>query len=219
MKNRKTRTGLRRMLLTLALVLVVAAASVGGTIAWLTDQTQEVKNTFTVGDVDITLTETGTTKDASGNDSKTFHIIPGTNYEKDPTVTVEGGSEACWVFVKVEEANWPNITEDDETTLKIRYEVNEAVWTKLETEEGGATVYYREVSSSSADQSFNVLKTLAGQTEIQPKAYTVIVSENLTKEEAESITPNPTLTFTAYAIQKDNIATAGDAWAKLNAGT
>ena len=217
MKNRKTRTGLRRMLLTLALVLVVAAASVGGTIAWLTDQTQEVKNTFTVGDVDITLTETGTTKDASGNDSKTFHIIPGTNYEKDPTVTVEGGSEACWVFVKVEEANWPNITEDDETTLKIRYEVDEAVWTKLNI--GGATVYYREVSSSNADQSFNVLKTLAGQTETPPKAYTVIVSENLTKEEAESITLNPTLTFTAYAIQKDNIATADDAWAKLDAGT
>ena len=217
MKNRKTRTGLRRMLLTLALVLVVAAASVGGTIAWLTDQTQEVKNTFTVGDVDITLTETGTTKDTSGNDSKTFHIIPGTNYEKDPTVTVEGGSEACWVFVKVEEANWPNITEGDETTLKIRYEVDENVWTKLNIE--NATVYYREVSSSNADQSFNVLKTLAGQTETPPKAYTVIVSENLTKEEAESITPNPTLTFTAYAIQKDNIATANDAWAKLNAGT
>lgn len=217
MKNRKTRTGLRRMLLTLALVLVVAAASVGGTIAWLTDQTQEVKNTFTVGDVDITLTETGTTKDASGNDSKTFHIIPGTNYEKDPTVTVEKGSEACWVFVKVNEANWPNITEDDETTLKIRYEVDEAVWTKLNI--GGATVYYREVSSSNADQSFNVLKTLAGQTETPPKAYTVIVSENLTKEEAESITLNPTLTFTAYAIQKDNIATADDAWAKLDAGT
>ena len=36
--------------LSVALVLCFAA---GATIAWLKDQTQEVKNTFTVGDVDI----------------------------------------------------------------------------------------------------------------------------------------------------------------------
>ena len=29
----------------------------------------------------------------------------------------------------------------------------------------------------------------------------------------------PTLTFTAYAVQKDNVATAADAWAKANPST
>lgn len=64
MKNRKTRSAMRRMLFTLALVLVVAVASVGGTIAWLKVETTPVVNTFTVGDINITLTETkGTVKD------------------------------------------------------------------------------------------------------------------------------------------------------------
>ena len=44
-------------------VPVVAAAlalccAIGGTLAWLTDKTDPVVNTFTVGNVDITLAET-----------------------------------------------------------------------------------------------------------------------------------------------------------------
>ena len=68
MKNRKTRSAMRRMLFTLALVLVVAVASVGGTLAWLKASTDPVTNTFTVGDINIDLTET------TGNNYK---IIPG----------------------------------------------------------------------------------------------------------------------------------------------
>ena len=44
----------------------------------------------------------------------------------------------------------------------------------------------------------------------------VTVSENLTKDEIKNITSKPTLTFTAYAVQKDGIADAETAWAKAN---
>ena len=40
----------------LAVVLVLCCA-VGGTLAWLTQKTDAVVNTFTVGDINITLTE------------------------------------------------------------------------------------------------------------------------------------------------------------------
>ena len=214
MKNRKTRSAMRRMLFTLALVLVVAVASVGGTIAWLTDKTDPVMNTFTVGDINITLTETNTVA-VDGKQTKQFKIIPGTNLEKDPVVTVEKGSEDCYLFVQVVEANWPTAKEADNTTLKVRYEIATG-WTLVT---GTTNVYYREVSANAAsDQPFDVLKTLVNDT-TNNKKYTVLVSENLTKEEAAQIGKNenaPTLTFKAYAIQKDNTGTAADAWAKLN---
>ena len=205
MKNRKTRSAMRRMLFTLALVLVVAVASVGGTIAWLTDKTAPVTNTFTVGDINITLTETGTTDNA-----KQYKIIPGTDLSKDPKVTVKADSEACYVFVKVKEENWPEATETD-GTLKVRYSINDTNWTKLEVAglENGESVYYKEFDSAiTSDTDLSVLK--------DDKVY---VSGNLTKTEANAIgTGNsaPKLTFTAYAIQKDNTGTVTDAWAKLN---
>ena len=212
MKNRKTRSAMRRMLFTLALVLVVAVASVGGTIAWLKVETTPVVNTFTVGDINITLTETGTTT-VDGKQTKQFKIIPGTNLEKDPVVTVKKGSEDCYLFVQVVEANWPTAKEADNTTLKVRYEIATG-WTLVT---GTTNVYYREVSANAdSDQPFDVLKTLVNDT-TNNKKYTVLVSENLTKEEATQIGKNaPTLTFTAYAVQKDNINSAADAWSKVS---
>ena len=42
----------------------------------------------------------------------------------------------------------------------------------------------------------------------------VTVSENLTKDEIKNITSKPTLTFTAYAVQKDGIDDVATAWEK-----
>ena len=67
-------------------VMLIVALSVAGTIAWLTDTTEEVENTFTVGNINIDLTET----------ENTYKIIPGTSQSKDPKVTVKGGSEAFY---------------------------------------------------------------------------------------------------------------------------
>lgn len=92
--------------LLLALVLVFGAA-IGGTIAYLMDATEAITNTFTVGNVDIDLTET----------TKDYKMTPGATINKDPFVTVKEGSEICWVFVKVEEqgnlADYIEYTMDD----------------------------------------------------------------------------------------------------------
>ena len=76
--------------LLLALTLVVGVVA-GGTIAWLVDKTGTVTNTFTVGDVNVELTETGINNDGEKN----FQLIPGTSYEKDPEVTIKANSVAC----------------------------------------------------------------------------------------------------------------------------
>lgn len=115
---------------------------------------------------------------------------------------MEADSEACWLFVKVEETNWPELKDGE--TRKVNYAIADG-WIELAGETG---VYYREVSASAADQTFSVL--LNDQ---------VTVSETLTKAEINAITADPTLSFTAYAVQKEGMATAADAWAAANPQT
>lgn len=173
----------KTLALVLALTLLVAGV-VGGTLAWLTDQTDEVKNTFTVGDINIGLAETTTN----------YKMVPGNTIAKDPTVTVKANSEACWLFVQV--------TESENLDTFITYAIAEG-WTALPGVDG---VYYREVPASAADQTFSVL---AGNA--------VTVKDTVTKTMLETAkTDAPTLTFQAYAVQKDNVASASDAWAKVN---
>lgn len=190
-KRKKKGVSTKVFLSLLALVLVVGCA-VGGTIAWLTATTDPVVNTFTYGKINIALTETKP-------ENKQATIIPGVNISKDPKVTVKADSEACWLFVKVVEGG-------TFVAKKVTYSVADG-WAELP---GVAGVYYREVNAVTADTDFYVL---AGDT-TYPNGV-VTVSEELTKAEVNGITTQPTLTFTAYAVQKDGIDTVADAWAKV----
>ena len=92
---KKARTNnARRILLLVGLMSLVAVISIGGTIAWLTDKTDAVTNTFTTSDISIELAET----------KSNFKMVPGNTIDKDPKVTVKANSEACWLFVKIEES-------------------------------------------------------------------------------------------------------------------
>ncbi len=192
-KRKKKGVSTKVFLSLLALVLVVGCA-VGGTIAWLTATTEPVVNTFTYGKIKIDLAETTGTK---------YKIIPGVNISKDPKVTVKADSEACWLFVKVAEKG-------TFVTDKVTYSIADG-WKVLDaTNHPG--VYYREVDAVTADTNFNVL---AGDETYHNGVVTV--SENLTKAEVNSVTAEnqPKLIFTAYAVQKDGINTAADAWDKV----
>lgn len=95
----------RTVALVLAIVLVFAVA-VGGTVAYLTS-TANVKNTFTVGSVNIKLDEAKVTPDgkavtpAERVTANDYKLMPGHVYTKDPTVTVLNGSEESYVRMKV----------------------------------------------------------------------------------------------------------------------
>ena len=195
----------KKIAISIVAFALVLCCAIGGTLAWLTAESAKVTNTFTVGDIDITLDETK----PEGKEAK---IIPGTNIEKDPKVSVLKDSEACWLFVKVEEKNWPTVTNTD-GTRKISYSVDNSVWTKGDGKDIPANVYYCEVSAADAAKgvSYYILKG-----DDTYKNGVVNVSGNLTKTEMEKITDKPTLTFTAYAVQSENVTTAADAWAKRN---
>ena len=188
----------RGLVLVLALALIVGVAG-GATFAWLTATSDTVVNTFTYGDINITLEE---------NTGSDYKIIPGVDIEKDPLVTVLAKSEACWLFVKVEEENWPELTyvnKDGKAVRKVNYDIADG-WTKGDgTNNIPANVYYREVAANDANQEFPVLKD-----------NKITVSNTLTKINIKDIsTTTPKLSITAYAIQKDGMDTAAKAWAAI----
>ena len=186
--NRRRSVSSRAFIALLALVLVIGCVA-GGTVAWLVAKTEPVVNTFTYGNIDITLTETTGTS---------YKIIPGKDITKNPKVTVKGGSEACWLFVKVEESG--TFVAD-----KVTYAIDNG-WTPLEGEKG---VYYREVAAVTADTDFSVLE-----------GNKITVKDTLTKGDIKDIAAtNPTLKITAYAVQQENIADAATAWKAANPTT
>ena len=182
----------KMFVMMLALVLVFGCA-VGGTIAWLVTKTDPVVNTFTYGDINIKLEET------TGNNYK---IIPGVNIHKNPKVTVEADSEACWLFVKVEE--------EGEFAFSVTYKIADG-WTQLVNNSGENVdgVYYREVSAEDAQEgvSYYVLKG----NDTYPEGV-ISVDSLLTKTEVNNIQTQPKLTFTAYAVQRDRLDDVNIAW-------
>ena len=200
---------MKKKILVACLCVALAVLTIAGTtLAYLTATTNEVKNTFTVGKVVIDLYEHE--YDASTNtlnntelrsNGNSYKIIPGVDLPKDPTVVVKANSETCWLFVKVDAQNWP-------TNNKISYSLNLVGWTALEKV---PNVYYREVSAATTDTTFSML--------IDNK---VTVSGELTMDEIKDFTDAqlaPSLSFTAYAIQKAGFTTAADAWAEVSKTT
>ena len=198
MRNKTNRTMPIKIAALIAAIVLFIGCTAGGTVAWLVSKPAAITNVFTVGNINAELTET----------KKEFKIVPGVDIAKDPVATVEANSENCYLFVKLTEENWPTFTEATKagsTTRKVEYEIADG-WTELESEHG---VYYREVTKKDTDQPFDVLK-----------GNKVTVSSTLTKENADAIqkAEAPKLTVAVYAVQKEGMGSAADAWetAKAN---
>ena len=181
----------------LALTMVVGCA-VDGTVAWLVSESESSVSTFTLGDINIKLTE-------AEAESQPLKIIPGVEIRRSLKVTVEPNSEACWLFVKVEGTNWSHFP-DANGTAKVSYSVAGGTndWKALDNYPG---VYYREVSAENAKTGVEY-----------DVNCNVTVSQMLTKAEVNSIAAGtqPQLSFTAYAVQRLGIDDAAAAWAAAN---
>ena len=187
-----------------AFVLIVVSI-VGGTLAWLTDQTEGIVNTFTTSDIHVTLTES---VDTDGDGKQSFQMIPGYTIQKDPVVTVQTGSEECYLFVQLATAN--------DFAKYLTYEMaadasGSPVWTQLKDKNGTDVkgVFYRMVTAADMGKPYSVLKN-----------DQVSVLDSVTKADMETLDQSgayPTLTVKAYASQYHKNATEifqpHEAWA------
>lgn len=204
----------KTLTILIAVVLVVVCA-IGGTLAWLTDKSGPVTNTFVVGDINIILDEVKVNTDGQflkgetvvtnkadadriTSGSNSYKIIPGTTYVKDPKVTVKAGSEACWLFVKVERST----NFDSFMSCQIRND-----WTKLTDGVTEEEVYYKELNqNTTVDTDYPILVN------DEVTVLNTVTKAMLTANDFS----NPSIAFTAYAVQKDNITTVGAAWTQAN---
>ena len=184
--------------------ILLVGASVAGTVAYLTSQS-EVVNTFTVGKVIITLDERDVDNDDNKEDNVTvddvtrdkankYKLIPGPHYEKDPDIHVDSTSESCWVFVKV-----INDIEKFEVGTTISAQILANNWLPVDDYDN---VYYQVYD---ADQT-------------NPDTDLEVFQGFTLSDEAEdidgwnSIDENTKITVIGYAVQYDAFNSAKDAW-------
>ena len=182
--------------LTLALAFVlVAALAIGGTVAYLTATTDDVVNTFTVGNVALTLDEKDVTNpDGPRVKANSYKLIPGSEYEKDPTVHVTAGSEACYVFVKVE--NGLGTSEKASGTdgyVTIADQIAANGWTAVP---GHAGYFYKTVDADTAKTGTDlvVFEEFGISGTVSQEAYEALASANIT--------------IKACAVQSEGLSTA-----------
>lgn len=199
---------MKKKLTVVAALVLVLAMGVGGTLAYLTDKSATVTNTFTVGNVKISLVET------TGSEYK---MVPGNKIAKDPKVTVGATSEDCYLFVKLDKSsNFDDFFEN--FVLADGWTVGTGTGT------GGngvpTDVCYRE--DAKANDSFYVLASggdgyANGYVQVKG-TVTQGMMDAISDENNEDAT-EPTLEITAYAVQKANVASAKAAWDALNPTT
>lgn len=194
----KTKT--KALALFLSAVLLVVT-TVFATMAYLTSQ-DEVKNTFTVGKVKITLDETDV--DLYGvKDSETrvkeneYKLIPGHEYTKDPIVHVDAQSEDCWLFVELTNTLTDIIagnntfaeTDDEDTVYTIEAQMMKNGWTRVMGTEN--IWWHKDIANANDDVDVFESFTLKGDA--------VLYGEN----ETPKYDANTPITITAYAVQAD----------------
>lgn len=180
------------LLATLSAAMLVTA-SVMGTLAYLQDS-ETVTNTFTVGKVQIDMTETDVDLDgvATGKDrdkANDYKLMPGHDYIKDPIVYVEEKSENAWVFVKVTNAITALETGDDDANAQydtVATQIEANGWTALDGVDG---VYYRSHAKQDTVKEYPVFEGFSVSGSVE--------NGDLTTYEGK------TIEIIAYAIQMD----------------
>ena len=208
------KTKSKALLLTLCAVLLVAA-SVMGTMAYLTS-TDKVENTFTVGNVKITLDEAKVNTDgtpvtpAERVKANEYKLLPGHTYNKDPMVTVLSGSEASYIKMTVTFSKASALdaifapTGADLTSIFNGYDSANWIY-KGNTKDATANTrtyefWYKEtVGAPTADVALDALFD------------SITVPGTITNKQLDTI-KGMTITVNAHAIQADGFADADDAW-------
>lgn len=184
----------KTLALLLSLVLVFGVIA-GGTLAWLTAQSDTVTNTFTTSDIKVELKETT---------GASYKMIPGYTISKDPKATVLTGSEECYLFVKLEKStNFDSF---------MTYEMADG-WTALTGVDG---VYYRVVTKDGRDNTSKINESYSVLKGDQVTVLGTVTKANMNALTAETY---PTLKVTAYASQlyKNNTDkfTPAEAWGNI----
>ncbi|MCD8365667.1 MAG: hypothetical protein LUC83_07650 [Clostridiales bacterium] len=181
----------RKILLSCLVLAVIVTCTVSPTFSWLSAKSEQVVNTFAGGTIAVTLDEAETDEYGNKKDGEervtenAYKYTAGAELYKDPTVTVLADSEACYVYLCVE-------NQLPVEYFTINYDTKS--WNKVDTyeqEDGTVLTVYRYKT---------VIAASDGDQELEPIFTIVTVSDELTQEEIEAL-GTKTVKVQAYAVQ------------------
>ena len=190
----------RKIAIAIAAAALAGTCAIGGTLAWLT-ATDEKTNSFTVGNVDVTVTES--------NEDGNYTVAPGVQTEKDPKITVTANSVDSYVFVKVTNGTEGLITPyeniDGEYTALAAANTQDGNWTYVTTDTDGSFIYVY-TGSKATD---GVVSFAAAATELDTIFESVMLDEDyVAPDDSMTNEIDGDITVKAYAIQ----AASFDSW-------
>ena len=215
----------QKTLITVFAMILACAISVAATVAYLYDKSDKVVNSFSVGNIKISLDEAkvneyGQPVDENGNEvdlkdaprvtKNEYTLIPGRQYTKDPTIYIDGGSEDCLVFVLMYIPQSIRSVINYEQDVEIN-QIKKNNWTDSYT--GGFIP--KEVENSNDYELFlynGVVQTSEADTKL-PFFSTITVDESVPKDQIAQVDLDE-IRITAFAIQNeatDNM-TIADLW-------
>lgn len=195
---------LKKKILAAGLAVCMAAILVTGmTLAYFTDSAEK-ENTFTVGKVDIELTEPNWVDDSQ--------LMPGKTIPKDPTITVASGSETAYTFMKVQ------LSKDFMDLMSAYAAAEEITDPSALIEDWFTTTAKPKVMYMDVDEGYVILGVLSPKTAGESVTYfdEVKVPSGV-KQEMIKANGDYTITVTAYAIQAEGFYNEADKQASRQA--
>lgn len=193
---------MKKKLTTVLAIVLVVALSVAGTYAYLTAQTDTVKNTFTAAGLasEFSLDESKANQQPDGSytldvrtrvQENTYSVVPTVTLKKDPTVHVTlEKNVGAYVFLAVDNNLGNGLTATIDST-----------WTALNTTYTDAkgvewTMYYKQLEGSATPAQVDI-NVLAGQQ--------IVVGDTVADDCGNIV-------FNAYLTQSAGFTSALDAW-------
>lgn len=216
----------KKLLTAIMSLSLVAVVGIGGTLAYLSDKTELVTNTFKVGrgyvgqgivldESEVQFNKTERTETVNTQNRKQGNeypdLLPGDERTKDPTVWMSVGSVESYVFINIKGAD---ILAEDGVTINDFNDGDE--WVKVDNRRGIDGIYrYKEIVD---------VRTVEGKNEgdlvaVDQLFSKVTFSEDTTNEEFAKIQKNglTDLVIQAAAVQAANIDEATALTEAMNA--
>lgn len=199
---------MKKIVATGSALALTAAVAVGGTLAYLTDNTAEVKNTFTYSkeDQDITLdlnehklNADGTTVGSEVVKQNAYTVLPGVEVAKDPYLTLTT-SNPSYIYVEVKN-NATGVVESINETGGAVFGSESSDWTLLEdvTAPHGGQVYYWKDSATAGTTVSNI-----------PVFNTITFKNDVPAENVDAESTN--ISVYGYAIAVQGMGDVTEAW-------
>ena len=203
---------MKKKILALCLVVVLVATAITGvTLAYFTD-TDDATNTFTVGNVDIDLTEPKWDEQGKNEAPEAY---PGEALAKDPTVT-NHGANPC--FVRISVTGWDCLAPAGDITYRTDY-VDGKLGEKWAYNEADGYFYYTEplAAGATTDALFDQIVMPTDLTNGYTGNYSLVVNAYAVQAQGARPSWSAVQTMTVEEIAAWFGTTAHTEWAKFGA--